>query len=240
MSATLTNDAIAERFELMADLLEVEGAVAYRVLAYRRAAKTLRETPESVVRLSQQGRLTELSGVGDTISDKVAELIDSGQIAALERLVDRNPPGVVPLMRVPGIGPKTAKRVFSELGITTVDEVLVAARDGRISGVAGLGDRTEQAILAGLQVPREHKRDRVASGRLRPFAERVAAELRELSDVEAVRDRRQPAPVHRHGQGHRPGGGHPPAGRGRRRLRGVRVGGRGRVPRGREADLHRA
>src|SRR6476646_5097781 len=139
MSATLTNDAIAERFELMADLLEVEGAVAYRVLAYRRAAKTLRETPESVVRLSQQGRLTELSGVGDTISDKVAELIKSGQ---------------------------------------------VAARDGRISGVAGLGDRTEQAILAGLQVPREHKRDRVASGRLRPFAERVAAELRELSDVE--------------------------------------------------------
>ena len=123
MSATLTNDAIAERFELMADLLEVEGAVAYRVLAYRRAAKTLRETPESVVRLSQQGRLTELSGVGDTISDKVAELIKSGQIAALERLVDRNPPGVVPLMRVPGIGPKTAKRVFSELGITTVDEV---------------------------------------------------------------------------------------------------------------------
>jgi DNA polymerase (family 10) len=184
MSATLTNDAIAERFELMADLLEVEGAVAYRVLAYRRAAKTLRETPESVVRLSQQGRLTELSGVGDTISDKVAELIGSGQIAALQRLVDRNPPGVVPLMRVPGIGPKTAKRVFSELGITTVDEVLVAARDGRISGVAGLGDRTEQAILAGLQVPREHKRDRVASGRLRPFAERVAAELREHGDVE--------------------------------------------------------
>ena len=187
MSATLTNDAIAERFELMADLLEVEGAVAYRVLAYRRAAKTLRETPESVVRLSQQGRLTELSGVGDTISDKVAELIGSGQIAALQRLVDRNPPGVVPLMRVPGIGPKTAKRVFSELGITTVDEVLVAARDGRISGVAGLGDRTEQAILAGLQVPREHKRDRIPSGRLRPFAERVAAELRELATSKSAR-----------------------------------------------------
>src|SRR6478735_1592336 len=198
MSATLTNDAIAERFELMADLLEVEGAVAYRVLAYRRAAKTLRETPESVVRLSQQGRLTELSGVGDTISDKVAELIGSGQIAALQRLVDRNPPGVVPLMRVPGIGPKTAKRVFSELGVTTVDEVLVAARDGRISGVAGLGDRTEQVILAGLQVPREHKRDRVASGRLRPFAERVAAELR------------APPPVHTRGEKDTAWGGPPP------------------------------
>src|SRR6478752_1589717 len=124
MSATLTNDAIAERFELMADLLEVEGAVAYRVLAYRRAAKTLRDTPESVVRLSQQGRLTELSGVGDTISDKVAELIATGHIAALEKLVASTPPGVVPLMRVPGVGPKTARRVFAELGVSSVDEVM--------------------------------------------------------------------------------------------------------------------
>src|SRR5256885_4620784 len=148
MSATLTNDAIAERFELMADLLEVEGAVAYRVLAYRRAAKTLRDTPESVVRLSQQGRLTELSGVGDTISDKVAELIATGHIAALEKLVASTPPGVVPLMRVPGVGPKTARRVFAELGVSSVDEVMEAARQGRIRGIGGLGDTTEQAILA--------------------------------------------------------------------------------------------
>ena len=83
-------------------------------------------------------------------------------------------------MRVPGIGPKTAKRVFSELGIRPSTRCCVAARDGRIRGVAGLGEKTEQAILAGLQVPREHKRDRVASGRLRPFAERVVAELRAL------------------------------------------------------------
>jgi DNA polymerase (family X) len=142
MSTSLTNDLIAERFELMADLLELEGAVAYRVLAYRRAAKTLRETPESVVRLSQQGRLTELSGVGDTISDKVAELIASGQIAALERLVAATPPGVVPLMRVPGVGPKTAKRVFTELDLSSVEDVLKAARDGRIREIPGMGERT--------------------------------------------------------------------------------------------------
>jgi DNA polymerase (family X) len=184
MNASLTNDAIAERFELMADLLELEGAVAYRVLAYRRAAKTLRETPESVVRLSQERRLTELSGVGDTIADKVAELIATGQIAALEKLVARNPPGVVPLMRVPGIGPKTARRVFAELGVSTVDEVLEAAREGRIRGIGGLGERTEQAILEGLKEPREQKRERISSGRLRPFAERIVADLRELDAVE--------------------------------------------------------
>jgi DNA polymerase (family 10) len=184
MSTSLTNDFIAERFELMADLLELEGAVAYRVLAYRRAAKTLRETPESVVRLSLQGRLTELSGVGDTISDKVAELIASGQIAALERLVAATPPGVVPLMRVPGVGPKTAKRVFSELDLSSVEDVLKAARDGRIREIPGVGERTEQAILEGLAVPRSQKRDRISSGRLHPFAERIVEQLSQLAEVE--------------------------------------------------------
>jgi DNA polymerase (family X) len=182
-STSLTNASIAERFELMADLLELEGAVAYRVLAYRRAAKTLRETPESVVRLSEQGRLTELPGVGDTISDKVGELIATGRIAALEKLVAATPPGVVPLMRVPGVGPKTAKRVFSELGVETVDEVLQAARDGRIQGLAGMGERTEQAILAGLESPRAEKRERISVARLRPLAERIVAELKLLPGV---------------------------------------------------------
>ncbi len=182
-STSLTNASIAERFELMADLLELEGAVAYRVLAYRRAAKTLRETPESVVRLSEQGRLVELPGVGDTISDKVGELISTGSIAALDKLVAASPPGVVPLMRVPGVGPKTAKRVFAELGVETADDVLQAARDGRIRDLSGMGEKTEQAILAGLESPRAEKRDRISVARLRPFAERVVAELRALPGV---------------------------------------------------------
>ncbi len=182
-STSLTNASIAERFELMADLLELEGAVAYRVLAYRRAAKTLRETPESVVRLSEQGRLVELPGVGDTISDKVGELISTGSIAALDKLVAASPPGVVPLMRVPGVGPKTAKRVFAELGVETADDVLQAARDGRIRDLSGMGEKTEQAILAGLESPRAEKRDRISVARLRPFAERVVAELRVLPGV---------------------------------------------------------
>ena len=75
-SPPLSNAAIAERFELLADLLELEGAVVYRVLAYRRAAQTLRETAESVARLSAESRLTSLPGVGQTIADKVAELLD--------------------------------------------------------------------------------------------------------------------------------------------------------------------
>ena len=114
-SEQLSNAAIADRFELMADLLELEGAVVYRVLAYRRAAKSLRETAESVARLSSEGRLTTLPGVGETIAAKVAELLGSGEIAALDKLIKRNPPGATTVMRIPGIGPKTARRIFTEL-----------------------------------------------------------------------------------------------------------------------------
>ena len=118
-SPPLSNAAIAERFDLLADLLELEGAVVYRVLAYRRAAQTLRETAESVARLSAESRLTSLAGVGQTIADKVAELLATGQIAALQRLVDRNPPGAVQVMRLQGVGPKTARRIFADLGLQT-------------------------------------------------------------------------------------------------------------------------
>ena len=149
-SPPLSNAAIAERFDLMADLLELEGAVVYRVLAYRRAAQTLRETAESVARLSAEKRLTSLPGVGQTIADKVAELLETGDIAALVRLVDRNPPGAVQVMRLQGVGPKTARRIFDELGLRTVEDVREAATAGRIRTLQGLGEKTEATILAGL------------------------------------------------------------------------------------------
>jgi len=184
-SPPLSNVAIAERFELLGDLLELEGAVVYRVLAYRRAAQTLRETAESVARLSAEGRLTSLPGVGQTIADKVAELLATGQIAALTRLVDRNPPGAVAVMRLQGVGPKTAKRIFAELDLKTVDDVREAANAGRIRALSGMGEKTEAAILAGLAdggdgtapVPRR------SIARARTLGEKVLSDLRACEGV---------------------------------------------------------
>lgn len=183
MASPLTNADVAERFELMADLLELEGAVVYRVLAYRRAAKTLRETPESVIRLSEQGRLTALPGVGDTVADKVAELAQTGEIAALSKLVDRNPTGVVPVMRIPGIGPKTARRIFADLGLQTIEDVRSAALEQRIRELPGLGAKTEVAILEGLSssVPPPRRR---SVARMRPLADRIVEQLRTCPAVE--------------------------------------------------------
>jgi len=173
----LSNAAIADRFELMADLLELEGAVVYRVLAYRRAAKSLRETAESVARLSAERRLTSLPGVGETVAAKVAELLESGEIAALDKLVKRNPPGATTVMRIPGIGPKTARRIFTELNLETVDQVREAAEAHRIRTLGGMGQKTEDAILAGLKDGDGGPARRISIGRLMPLAERIVAEL---------------------------------------------------------------
>ena len=148
-SEQLSNAAIADRFELMADLLELEGAVVYRVLAYRRAAKSLRETAESVARLSEEGRLTTLPGVGETVAAKVAELLGSGEIAALDKLVKRNPPGATTVMRIPGIGPKTARRIFTELGLETVDQVRRLPRRSGSAGSAGWARRPRRRSSRG-------------------------------------------------------------------------------------------
>jgi DNA polymerase (family 10) len=168
----------------MADLLELEGAVVYRVLAYRRAAKTLRETAESVARLSADSRLTSLPGVGQTIADKVAELLQSGQIAALERLVARNPPGAVAVMRLQGVGPKTARRIFHELGLSTVEDVREAAKAGRVRTLSGLGEKTEAAILTGLaDGDGKPPPPRRSIARVRALGERVVDDLRGCDGV---------------------------------------------------------
>ena len=186
MPEPFSNADIADRFDLMADLLELEGAVVYRVLAYRRAAKTLNETPESVERLSLQGKLTSLPGIGQTIADKVAELIETGEISALTKLEGRNPPGAVAVMRIQGVGPKTAKRIFAELDLQTVGDVRQAALEQRVRALPGLGIKTETAILEGLAT-RAAARRRASVARLLPLAERARPELLACRAVSGAR-----------------------------------------------------
>jgi DNA polymerase (family 10) len=147
----LRNGEIADLFELLGDLYELDGAVVYRVLAYRRAAKRFRETAESVWSLSEQGRLTELDDVGDTIAQKVADLRATGTMPALEKLRAKVPESLVEIVRLPGLGAKTARRLWQELAITTLAELEAAARAGRLRELQGFGERKEQQLLAQLE-----------------------------------------------------------------------------------------
>jgi DNA polymerase (family 10) len=146
----LRNADVASLIERLGDLYEIDGAVVYRVLAYRRAAARIRETGESVERLSAEGRLTELPDVGATIAAKIEELRTTGSLVALEKLESRYPAGLVEIMHLPGVGAKTTRKLFDALGVTTVDELRLACETGRVRDLKGLGARAEEKILAAI------------------------------------------------------------------------------------------
>src|ERR1700760_5044563 len=116
------NEALAEQFDLLADLMELEGSDAFRIGAYRKAAARTRETPSAVAQLALDGKAKLLQGIGKTIEGKIVEVVEDGEIHALTKRKAEVPEEVATFMHVPGLGPKTARRIWQELGITTVAE----------------------------------------------------------------------------------------------------------------------
>jgi DNA polymerase (family 10) len=172
------NDELAEQLELLADLMEVEAADSFRINAYRRAAARIRETPVSVAQLALDGKAKALQGIGKTIEGKIVEVVDDGEIHALTKRKTEVPPEVATFMRLPGLGPKTARRIWQELGITTVDALKAAATAGQLRGHAGIGPGTEQKIAAALEQPRAAEGPRRALlGNILPKLHAVVAEL---------------------------------------------------------------
>jgi DNA polymerase (family 10) len=147
-----TNTEIAAALDELGDLSELDGAAIYRVVAYRNAAKAVRESPVSVLSLARQGRATELPGVGQTIQEKILALADTGDIPAAAKLRATFPPGVIDMTHLPGLGPKRVKRLFEELGIDSLEALRAAAEEQRIRALKGFGPKAEEAILASLRL----------------------------------------------------------------------------------------
>jgi DNA polymerase (family 10) len=142
------NATIAALFDELADLYELDGAVVHRVLAYRNAAKTVREAPQSVAALTREGRVTTLPGIGRTLEEKIQALMDTGTIPAAEKLRAKFPVGLVDMTRLPGLGPKRARKLFDELGIDSLDALQAAAQTHQLRGVKGFGPKFEEQVLA--------------------------------------------------------------------------------------------
>ena len=147
----LSNAAIADALEELGDLYELDGAIVHRVLAYRTAARTVRDAPMSVASLARAGRATELPGIGTTLQEKIVALVDTGAIPAAQKLRAKFPAGLVAITRLPGLGPKRARLLHSELGIDSPEKLRDAALHQRLRSVRGLGPKFEQSVLQALQ-----------------------------------------------------------------------------------------
>jgi DNA polymerase (family X) len=183
-----SNAELAEEFELLADMLELDGADAFRLTAYRRAATRIRESAVPVAQLAQEGSATKLSGIGATIQNKILEYSETGDLAAVAKLREKLPAGLVEVMHVPGLGPKTAKKLHAELGIQSAADLRSAAEQGLLAGLPGLGPKTEEKIIKALSKPKAGQTEpgRVLLGKVLPAVERAVAELREHPVAERV------------------------------------------------------
>jgi DNA polymerase (family 10) len=184
----VTNAEIAAALEELGILYELDGAVKYRVLAYSTAAKAIRESPVAVAELAAQGRATEVPGVGKTLAEKIDALLATGEIPAAVKLKAKFPPTLIEVTRVPGVGPKTARRLFEELEISSMEDLKAAAESEQIRDVKGLGPKAEENILAALERLGEPGEGpgRLLLSKVAPIAEELAAALREHPAAEQV------------------------------------------------------
>ena len=182
-----TNAEIAGALDELGDLYELDGAIIHRVVAYRNAAKAVRDAPVSVAALARQGRATELAGIGPTIQEKLVALITDGTIPAAAKLRDKFPAGLIEITHLPGLGPKRARRLYEELGIDSLDALRAAVEQQQIRALKGFGPKAEEAMLAGLDAfAAGEPRPRMVLNRALAVGEPLVGALREHPAAERV------------------------------------------------------
>jgi len=174
----MRNAEIASALRELGVLYELDGADRFRVQAYREAARTVAESPVSIEQLAAQGRLTELPNVGKTLAEKIETLIETGSIPSADKLKAKFPATLVEVTRVPGLGAKTAKRIYDELGVENLTQLKEAAEQGRVAGMRGLGAKTEENILSALEgVTEDGIGERLLLSNVLPIAEEIRSDL---------------------------------------------------------------
>ena len=183
----MRNMEIAAAMDELGTLYELDGAVRYRVLAYKEAARVIRQSPISVAELARAGRATELPGIGKTLQEKIVALLDTGEIPSATKLKAKFPASLVEVTRIPGVGAKTARLLFDQLDVTNLDDLRAAAEQERIRTVKGLGPKVEENVIAALdRLGEEGAPGRLLLSHVLPVAEELAEALREHPACDAV------------------------------------------------------
>ena len=181
----LTNGELARIFHDIGDMLEVKGELVFKTVAYHRAADAIAHSPIELAQAYRAGQPPKIAGVGQAISDKIAELARTGRLAFYDRLVTEVPPSLVELLRVPGVGPRTVKILHEELAIESLEDLRQAAEAGRLRSVKGLSEKTEQSILDGIAAL-ETRETRMLLEAAETLVETLIAELRDTPGLGSI------------------------------------------------------
>jgi len=180
----MNNLQVAQTFTLLADMLEIQGEVIYKVLAYRRAAENIANLGRDINELQRGGQLRSIPGVGEAIAEKLDALLTTGSFDLLDRARAEVPAGVVELLRVQDVGPRKARLFWKELGVASIAELEAAARAGKLKNLSGLGAKSEAKILANIEsLKRRASETRMPLGLAFPLSQAILSELIEVPNV---------------------------------------------------------
>jgi DNA polymerase (family 10) len=174
----MKNNAVAKLLDQMADLLEFNGEMIFKINAYRKASRVIAELPEDIESLHQQGQLSGIEGIGKGLQEKIAEYLDTGQITQMQELMSKSPKELFELLSIQHFGPKTAALAFSQLGVETISDLERVIQDGSLATLPGMGAKKVENIKKGLEL-RKNAEERVSIGLAIPIVQTVMDYLQE-------------------------------------------------------------
>lgn len=181
----MINKELARIFGEIADLMEIRGEEGFRVNSYRRAARTFKDVAEDVATLSAEGRLTQLPGIGKGTAARVAQYLKEGKIDVHQELLKDTPPGLIDLLRIPGLGPKKVALMWHRVGVESIDDLLAAIDSGKLIDLPGMGAKSVENIRQGIEFL-QRSSGRTSIGLALPVAQEMANALAKLKEVEQV------------------------------------------------------
>lgn len=181
----MNNKQLANVFTLIANLLEIKGEIIYKTLAYRKAAESLETLGREASEYWKEGKLADIPGVGKAIAEKIDELLTSGKLEFLEKLKKEVPESLAGWLQVPSLGPKKVALIWKTLNITTLAELEMTAKAGKLRDLPGMGAKSENAILDGL-ASLARRSGRLPLGKAYPLAQEIIKTLKGVKGVIAA------------------------------------------------------
>jgi DNA polymerase (family 10) len=181
----MRNDDVAELLNEIADMLEIKGESAFKIRAYREAARQIENLQEDITAIAAQNRLTDIRGIGESIASKIKEYVTTGKSSYRDRLAQTLPPGLAEILEIPGIGARKAQIFYEHLGISTVDELEKAAKEHKLRELPTIREKTEQNVLDGIQRLKQ-RTSRLLLGVALPAAEEIIQQLKLSPAVERI------------------------------------------------------
>lgn len=179
----MRNREVVEIFNRIADMLAIRGDQIHRILAYRKAAESIDALSRDINLVYAEGKLTDIPGIGSTLAAKLEEMLTTGRLEFYDKLAAEIPPSLVEMLRIEGLGPKRVKQIYDVLGIKTLEELIVAARAGKLRDLPGMGAKTEANISAAIEALARHGDSRTPLGVAWPIAQEILAALGQVPGV---------------------------------------------------------